>query len=71
MKSRLVYSLIGAALMAWGGAGVATRTGLTGWAEINLVLLALGIVCIAFAPVAALEQRVRELEARIAGRAAG
>ena len=68
MKIRVVYSAVGAGLLAWGGTGISARMGLTGLAEINLVVFAVGLVCMAYAPVVALEGRVHELEAQLTGR---
>jgi hypothetical protein len=62
--------MVGAAFLGWGGAALSAQIGLTGWSGFILGAFAVGIACMAYAPVAALEDRVRELEARLAAHSA-
>jgi hypothetical protein len=61
-KSSVTTGLLGAAFMAWGGAGITAALGLVGWAQVNVSIFAVGIILLAQAPYFSLLSRIRQLE---------
>lgn len=63
MNKSTLMTLIGAALMGWGGSSISTGLGFTGWREATVALFAIGIIFLAQAPFVSLRARIQKLEA--------
>ena len=70
MDRPFLMTLIGIALMAWGGQSITSGLEFTGWRQANVALFALGIIIVAQAPMLSLRVRIRELE-KTTGRSLG
>ena len=62
-KLSVAFAFAGAILLGWFGSELGRRTGA---GSLAVAAFAIGVLCFAFAPVAALTARVRELERRLA-----
>jgi hypothetical protein len=62
IKSTLM-TVIGAALMGWGGSSITAGLGFTDWRQVNVALFAVGIIFLAQVPCISLHARIRKLEA--------
>ena len=65
-KRFFVSCLIGAALMSWGGASIASELSFNGWRQMNVPFFAIGIILLAQAPYTSLNAKIRDLESRLA-----
>ncbi len=64
MSKYSVMTVVGSALMAWGGASITAGLGFTDWRQVNVALFAIGIILLAQAPYLQLRSRICELEGK-------
>ena len=63
MNKSGLMTVLGAALMAWGGSSITAGLGFTDWRQVNVALFAIGIILLAQVPYLSLRARIRRLEA--------
>ena len=65
MNRTMLMTLVGAALMGWGGSSITSGLGFNDWRQVNVALFAIGIIFLAQAPFLSLRARIQKLEAEL------